>query len=219
MTTLRHHFNCNRWGAQLHSEQFKLPVPAGLHTLFGLAEKVSFAGETLAALLPNTSLTGNVAWFTFLPRLLLIVACWAFIHTGTICSNSHKHTHTVTQVCALANVLQNYEKQQDANQQTNLTHWVGDVPGCSSGTGFCLDLNTCGRICGKDGILRPGLRTAEANTCTLMECSNCCCPASDPLCSWCRSPSGVQSMWGMMHHSLETKDGSEILSPLHISKK
>lgn len=73
----------------MDGEQVKLPVLAGLHTLFGFSEQVGLAGETLVALLSDTGLTGSVAGFTFLPRLLLIVPCWAFIHTGAICTNTH----------------------------------------------------------------------------------------------------------------------------------
>ncbi|KAF3848602.1 hypothetical protein F7725_015099 [Dissostichus mawsoni] len=63
--------------------QVKVPVLlAGLHTLFALSEKVCFADETLVAVLPDAGLTGRVAGFTFLARLVLIVADGAFIHTG-----------------------------------------------------------------------------------------------------------------------------------------
>lgn len=77
---------------QAGREQVKLPVLAGLHTFFALSKETGFARETLVAVLSNTGLTGSMAGFTDLPRLLLIVSCWAFIHTGAICTNEHTHT-------------------------------------------------------------------------------------------------------------------------------
>lgn len=72
--------------------QVKLPVLAGLHAFFALSKQVGFTCEALVVVLSNTGLTRSVAGFAFLPRLLLVVACWALIHTGAICTNKHTIT-------------------------------------------------------------------------------------------------------------------------------
>lgn len=79
---------------------------AGLHTFFALSEEVGFAGETLVAVFAHAGQARRVARLTLLPCLVLIVARWAVIHAGAICTHetqmitpinnhslSHAHMH------------------------------------------------------------------------------------------------------------------------------
>lgn len=58
---------------------------------------MGFAYVTLVAVLSNAGLTEWVASFTILPWLVFVIACWAFIHTGAICTKKH------TWLCCYAN--------------------------------------------------------------------------------------------------------------------
>lgn len=51
---------------------------------------MDFASEALVAVLSDAGVTGRVARLTSLPRLVHMVAWWAFINTGAVCTNKHE---------------------------------------------------------------------------------------------------------------------------------